>query len=157
MKTSTFNNMLLLCSEGWEQQCKDLVLLGRAERLLKLGWTWWDSCTCSGLLSRMKKTAKHWHWARFASKASLLFHPSSLNGCWQNKAVSNQEANSSMSLTACTGGSAIPIILSPQRHHGGQQPWCYSERASKASKLLSPLNLVFLVSALLLISLPFIL
>lgn len=134
-----------------------LAAQSRTALFLELGWTWWDSCTCSGLLSRMKKTAEHWHWAKFASKASLFFHPSSLNGCWQNKAVSNQEPTSSMSLITRTGGSAIPLILSPHCHYGGQQPWCYSERTSKASKLLSPMNLVFLVSVPLLISLPFIL
>lgn len=50
-----------------------LAAQSRTALFLELGWTWWDSCTCSGLLSRMKKTAKHWHWAKFASKASLFF------------------------------------------------------------------------------------
>lgn len=42
MKTSTINNVLLLCSEGWEQQCKGLVLLGSSEQNSSFPRAWLD-------------------------------------------------------------------------------------------------------------------
>jgi len=168
--------MLLLCSEGWEQQCKGLVLLGSSEQNSSFPRAWLDLVGLMHMLRIAFQNEKNSQTLTLGQICKQSFFVFSIPLPWMDAdkirlyQIRNQPVacHSSHVLVAVPSpSSCLPTATMEDNSLGVTQReltlcYCYSVSysevtQSKASKLLSPTNLVFLVSAPLLISLPFIL